>query len=171
MVTAMIRDMIKSVLRGVSDFTKYPDNVDDKGKHTSWYPDPAEHRGGQPFNVFNLDPFVWFVHVQLGFSGYGFSVDDDTADVGAGGASQLQFTVTETGGLKKMNPWTIQAPYGPVKNVGLPYSGKRKLWPDCRRTGTTGIPFTTPSKSSAMIHNRSGSPRWVNTIFRTAIRW
>ena len=123
MVTAMIRDMIKSVLRGVSDFTKYPDNVDDHGNHLSWYPDPSTNRGKQGFNVFNLDPFVWFVHVQLGFSGYGFSVDDDTADVGAGGASQLQLTVIDTGGLKNLNPWTIQAPYGPVKNVLLPYSG------------------------------------------------
>jgi hypothetical protein len=123
MVIAMIRDVIKSVLRGVSDFTKYPDIVDDHGNHLSWYPDPKEHHGGQLFNVFNLDPFVWFVHVRLGFSGYGFSVDDDTADVGAGGASQLQLTVTETGGLKNKNPWTIQAPYGPVKNVMLPYSG------------------------------------------------
>jgi hypothetical protein len=66
-------------------------------------PDPKGHHGAQLFNVFNLDPFVWFVLVQLGFSGYGFSVDDDTADVGAGGASQLQLTVTETGGLKNTN--------------------------------------------------------------------
>jgi hypothetical protein len=123
MVTSMIRDMIKSVLRGVSDFTKFPDVIDNQGNHTSWYPNPAEARGGQAFNVFNLDPFVWFVHVRLGFSGYGFSVDDDTADVGAGGASQLQLTVTGTGGLKNTNPWTVQAPYGPVKNVSLAYSG------------------------------------------------
>jgi len=123
MVTSMIRDMIKSVLRGVSDFTKYPDKIED-GKHVVWYPNPSLERGNQLFNVFNLDPYVWFVHVKLGFSGYGFSVDDDTADVGAGGASQLQLTVTEKGGLKNTNPWTIQAPYGPVKNVSLPYSGK-----------------------------------------------
>ena len=122
MVTSMIRDMIKSVLRGVSDFTKYPDKIEDD-KHVVWYPNPSLERGKQPFNVFNLDPFVWFVHVKLGFSGYGFSVDDDTADVGAGGASQLQLTVTETGGLNNTNPWSIQAPYGPVKNVSLPYSG------------------------------------------------
>ncbi len=122
MVTSTIRDMIKSVLRGVSDFTKYPDKIED-GKHVVWYPNPALKRGKQDFNVFNLDPFVWFVHVKLGFSGYGFSVDDDTADVGAGGASQLQLTVTETGGLKNTIPWTIQAPYGPVKNEPLSYSG------------------------------------------------
>ena len=126
MVTSMIRDMIKSVLRGVSDFTKYPDKIED-GKHVVWYPNPSLERGKQPFNVFNLDPFVWFVHVKLGFSGYGFSVDDDTADVGAGGASQLQLTVTETGGLKNTIPWTIQAPYGPVKNVSLPYSGRQTV--------------------------------------------
>jgi hypothetical protein len=123
MVTAMIRDMIKSVLRGVWDFTKFPDDVDDHGNHLTWYPDPKQDRGNQGFNVFNLDPFVWFVHVQLGFSGYGFSVDDDTADVGAGGASELQLSVVDTGGLKNLNPWTIQAPYGPVKNVSASYSG------------------------------------------------
>lgn len=122
-VIAMIRDKIKSVLRGVSDFTKYPDTVDDQGNHTSWYPDPKKHRGGKLFNVFNLDPFVWFVHVTLGFSGYGFSVDDDTGDIGAGGASHLQITVAGTGGLTNTNAWTIQAPYGPVKNVSLSYSG------------------------------------------------
>jgi hypothetical protein len=162
MVTAMIRDMIKSVLRGVWDFTKFPDTVDDKGNHLSWYPDPKEHRGGQLFNVFNLDPFVWFVHVQLGFSGYGFSVDDDTADVGAGGASQLQLTVIETGGLKNLNPWTIQAPYGPVKNVSLNYSGQSvDCRPDCppsenngdtlfhaieKVSDTTPIRITTPGQ-------------------------
>src|SRR5262245_24578214 len=130
-IIAMIRDMIKSVLRGVTDFTKFPDEIID-GKHTRWYPDPAERRGAQRFNVFNLDPFVWFVHVKLGFSGYGFSVDDDTADVGAGGASQLQLTVTGTGGLKNTDPWTIQAPYGPVKKVSCLSSG-----PKSRTNGET----------------------------------
>jgi hypothetical protein len=128
MVIAMIRDMIKSVLRGVTDFTKYPDVIDDHGNHTRWYPNPAEPHGKQPFNVFNLDPFVWFVHVPppsgLGFSGYGFSLDDDTADVGAGGPSQLQVTVTGTKGLTNTHQWSVQAPYGPVKNVSLLYSGR-----------------------------------------------
>ena len=143
MVIAIIRDMIKSVLRGVSNFTKFPDIVGDHNNHTSWYPNPREPQGGQPFNVFNLDPFVWFVHVQLGFSGYGFSVDDDTADVGAGGASQLQLTVVDTGGLKNLNPWTIQAPYGPVpgggKKIRLPYSGKAlDCRPDCPESARVG---------------------------------
>jgi hypothetical protein len=122
-VTSMIRDMIKSVLRGVTDFTQFPDVIDKDGNHTVWYPNPADEEGGQAFNVFNLDPYVYFVHVVLGFSGYGFSVDDDTADVGAGGASRLQLSVTNTGGLKNTEPWVIQAPYGPVRNVMLDYSG------------------------------------------------
>ena len=111
--------MIKSVLRGVSDFTKYPDKIED-GKHVVWYPNPSLKRGKQDFNVFNLDPFVWFVHVKLGFSGYGFSVDDDTADVGAGGASQLQLTVTETGGLKNTHP---------MDHPGALWSGEKRLAP------------------------------------------
>ena len=52
MVTAMIRDMIKSVLRGVWDFTKFPDDVDDHGKHLTWYPAPKEDRGNQGFKFF-----------------------------------------------------------------------------------------------------------------------
>lgn len=122
MVIAMVRDLIKSVLRGVSDFTEYPDIVDDQGKHLHWYPDPAEPTGGQEFNVFNLDPFVWFVHVKLGFSGYGFSVDDDTADIGAGGANHIILTVAGKKGLKNENVWTIQAPYGPV-TADVTFSG------------------------------------------------
>ncbi len=123
MVMAEIRDIIKSILRGVSDFTRFPDILDDKGNHIQWYPHPAEKAGGQPFNVFNLDPFVWFVHVKLGFSGYGFSIDDDTADVGAGGAENLQISVGGPGGLKNEAAWAIQAPFGPLKDVECTYSG------------------------------------------------
>ena len=155
-IIAMIRDMIKSVLRGVTDFTKFPDEIID-GKHTRWYPDPAERRGAQRFNVFNLDPFVWFVHVKLGFSGYGFSVDDDTADVGAGGASELQISVTEKGGLKNTNPWTIQAPYGPVKNVSLPYAGPASskgdtLYHNIEKIGNT-TPITIAAPAGRLLNN------------------
>jgi len=147
MLQAMIRDMIKSVLRGVVDFTVYPDDVDEQGNHTQWYPDPKEPHGGQPFNVFNLDPFVWFVHVILGFSGYGFSVDDDTADIGAGGANHLQITVGGAGGLQKTIPWTIQAPFGPVEKITCHYSGAKKgdtLYYDIKDvSNTTPIKITT----------------------------
>ncbi len=129
MVIALIRDMIKSVLRGVTDFTLYPDEVDANNNHTVWYPDPAKPTGGMPFNVFNLDPFVWFVHVKLGFSGYGFSVDDDTADIGAGGANHIQISVAGPKGLKNRNEWSIQAPFGPLRQISCEYSGPdEKAW-------------------------------------------
>jgi hypothetical protein len=119
MVMAIIRDKIKSVLRGVSDFTKYPDT-------NQWYPVPGDKAPGYvgklDFNVFNLDPYVWFVHRVLGFSGYGFSVDDDTADVGADGATVLQVSITGTNGLKNTNQWAAQAPFGPV-TFSCEYSG------------------------------------------------
>lgn len=122
-ITSTIRDMLKSVMRGVTDFTKYTDTK-------VWYPDPSLPRGNQTFNVFNLDPYVWFVHTVLGFSGYGFSLDDDSADVGAGGGTQLLLTIGDrpngkpgptTGSVKtpeNPNEWTIQTTYGPVQGTG-----------------------------------------------------
>lgn len=115
-ISARIRDMIKSVLRGVTDFTQYAE-FSSAGVQ-NWYPTPSVARGGLTFNAYNLDPFVWFVHVPLGFSGYGFSLDDDTADVGAGEATQLQVTVGGSSGLPNTNEWTIQAVYGPVTGSG-----------------------------------------------------
>jgi hypothetical protein len=127
LVTSIIRDKIKSVLRGVSDFTKYPDKVVN-GEHVTWYPNPAAIKahgyvGSQKFNVFNLDPYVWFVHDILKFSGYGFSVDDDTSDVGADGGTTIVVTITGTTGLQNPHQWSAQAPFGPIKDVECVYSG------------------------------------------------
>src|SRR5262249_20071278 len=47
------RTKVKSLLRGVNDFNLQNDP-------TKWYPDPSAATGGQTFNVYNLDPFVWF---------------------------------------------------------------------------------------------------------------
>jgi hypothetical protein len=116
-ISAMIRDMIKSVLRGVTDFTKFSEY--DNSNNRVWYPNPSAPRtGGLTFNAFNLDPFVWFVHVTLGFSGYGFSLDDDTADVGAGQATKLQLSIGGVEGLPNEKEWTIQAPYGTLSGSG-----------------------------------------------------
>lgn len=114
-ISATIRDMIKSVLRGVTDFTQFSEF---NGSTQTWYPDPSMPRGGLAFNAFNLDPFVWFVHVKLGFSGYGFSLDDDTADVGAGEATKFQLTVGGDAGLANKHEWAIQTVYGPVSGSG-----------------------------------------------------
>src|SRR5262249_8900736 len=78
-----------------------------------------EKHGGLEFNAFNLDPFVYFVHKTLGFSGYGFSLDDDTADVSGFGATKFQMTVAGLNGLVNNQEWTIQTPYGPVNTNAL----------------------------------------------------
>ena len=69
----------KSALRGVPDYTSplYSNQA-------LWYPDPALPAGGQTFNVFNLDPYVWFVHRKLGLTAYAFSLDDDIGNVQGG---------------------------------------------------------------------------------------
>jgi hypothetical protein len=139
-ISATIRDMIKSTLRGVNDFTKFSEY--NNNNKQIWYPDPNFNRGGQTFNVYNLDPFVWFVHVELGFSGYGFSLDDDTADVGAGQATKLQLTVGGVDGLPNPNEWTIQAVYGPVTGAGN--------W-DPSATGYIYNPITAASNTTPIV--------------------
>lgn len=146
-ISAMIRDMIKSVLRGVTDFTQFPEF--DSNNKQIWYPDPCVPRCGLEFNAFNLDPFVWFVHVQLGFSGYGFSLDDDTADVGAGEATRLQLTIGGVAGLPNPNEWAIQAVYGPVSGDGD--------WDPANKVsfylGVTGATNTAPIVITSAKHN------------------
>ena len=120
-IQTRVTNAIKSVLRGVPDFTDAM-----YSNQSLWYPDPslAVEGSGQSFNIYNLDPFVWFVHEKMGLSGYGFSVDDDTADVGANYTNHLNMSVGGLGGLSTpagwatAPPWTTAAPYGPV--VGTP---------------------------------------------------
>lgn len=149
--SAAIRDIIKSILRGVTDFTKYPEY---DGKDRIWYPNPSEGAGNKTFNVYNLDPFVWFVHVALGFSGYGFSLDDDIADVGAGEATKMLLVVggQPTGSEKpnsgkidtpeNANEWFIQAPYGSVTGMGD--------W-DPDKTVTSFLAITNATNTSPIV--------------------
>jgi hypothetical protein len=139
-ISAIIRDMVKSLLRGVTDFTRFPE-FDSTGKQI-WYPDPSVLRCGLEFNAFNLDPFVWFVHVDLGFSGYGFSLDDDTADVGAGEATKLQITIAGVDGFPNDNEWTIQAVYGPVSG--------NLAW-DPSQTVTFGLAISGATNTSPIV--------------------
>ncbi len=116
-ITSDVRDLGKSVLRGVPNFLAYPDQhtTDSQWQPGSWYPPPSTHTDSTNYNVFNLDPFVWFVHQKVGLSGYGFSFDDDVSDVGAGGASAL--TITYASG-PAANPvqsqWFPSTPWGAV---------------------------------------------------------
>jgi hypothetical protein len=116
-ITSDVRDLGKSVLRGVPNFITYPDEhtTDSQWKPGFWYPPPSTSTDGTNYNVYNLDPFVWFVHQQLGLSGYGFSFDDDVSDVGAGGTSTL--TITYASG-PAANPvasqWFPSTPWGAV---------------------------------------------------------
>ena len=91
-------------MRGVSNFEEFKEFGNPAHPFTSqWYPNPKEQVTGalidgvqtDSYNVFNFNPYVFFVHKTLGMNGYGFSVDDDTADVGALG-SHLQIAFGST---------------------------------------------------------------------------
>lgn len=101
----------KSALRGVPDFTNplYSDEA-------QWYPDPALPAGGQSYNVYNLDPFVWFVHKKLGLTAYAFALDDDIGNVNAGGATHLDISVGGLDGLQNRDPYTNLSPWGVVSS-------------------------------------------------------
>lgn len=112
------RDKLKSLLRGVNDFTVQTN------QQTQWYPDPSVAKGGQTFNVYNLDPFVWFVHKQMGLSGYGFSLDDDAADISGNFSTKLAVAIGGLNGLPNHVEWSIGAPYGPVSANAKVLSGQ-----------------------------------------------
>jgi hypothetical protein len=130
-----LRDELKSIMRGVSDFAVFPEfGTSQNPSPTSlWYPDPkmpvtgALLNGTQStFNVFNLSPYVYFVHKVLGMNGYGFSVDDDTADVGSLGSNlEIAFGGTSATApgtaaqrLQNLNYYTSGTPYGTLQGEG-----------------------------------------------------
>ena len=82
-----LRNELKSLLRGVYDFNAVPDQ-------SQWYPNPATptpdatlNGSSITFGIYNLDPYVWFVHRVLNNSSYGFSFDDDVANAQAASSS------------------------------------------------------------------------------------
>jgi hypothetical protein len=126
-----LRDELKSVLRGVADFGQTPE-FDTNGKE-QWYPDPrvvapGAMINGSPatFGVYNLNPYVWFIHIKLAMSGYGFSLDDDTANAqDAAGSIEVAFggtaaTAPGTASQKLVNPeiYTFGAPFGTLQDQG-----------------------------------------------------
>jgi hypothetical protein len=150
-----IRDMIKSLLRGVGDFTAQDGK---QNNQANWYPNPASHTGNQNFNVYNLDPFVWFVHNQLGLSGYGFSLDDDVSDIGADWATSLAISIGGLNGLPNQMEYAAGAPYGVVSATATVDPGAGTLQvPGGTSTGTAAISFTQPTTQILFVGMYIGS--------------
>ncbi len=106
-IESEITNDVISILRGVYNYQTVPESTG------LWYPNPATPTAGADINgspadfgVYNLDPFVWFVHQELGLTGYGFSVDDGVGDVGVNGANQLQISIGGLNGLSDQSPWS-----------------------------------------------------------------
>src|SRR5262249_3502075 len=86
-LTGQVRDVVKSLLRGVWNFEAGP-------YQKEWYPDPATppphaevDKHPAKCGRYNLDPYVWFVRSPqaLGTFGYSFSIDDDVSNPSAPG--------------------------------------------------------------------------------------
>ena len=122
--TVVLRDELKSLLRGVSDFLVIPE-YDPKTGQSNWYPNPATPTPGAQINgsdvdfgVKNLNPYVYFVHRTLGLTGYGFSVDDDIANVGAKDATKLAVSIGGLEGLPNKAIYSYATQFGPVRTKG-----------------------------------------------------
>ncbi|WP_145952153.1 hypothetical protein [Paludisphaera borealis] len=153
------RDIAKSILRGVYDYYQVPDQ-------SLWYPDPKTYTGGQKFNVYNLDPYVWFVHKVAGLTGYGFSIDDDLANPSATGPRgddsnhfpsnlQIGFAGTKgTGKLSHATPLTNQEEWFPTTK-----------WGSIQTTATIGIQQDGAYKGYSVITLTGPNPlRTLNQI-------
>jgi hypothetical protein len=125
-LTGQVRDVVKSILRGVWNFIAVPNQLD-------WYPNPATPTpdatvDNKPakFGIYNLDPYVWFVHTVEQMSGYAFSVDDDVANPAAPGPvlaadkttnhtpSNLQIAFGGIQGFGNPNEWFPTIPWGEI---------------------------------------------------------
>ena len=88
---------------------------------------PVTPTGGQKFNVYNLDPYVWFVHRVEEMSAYGFSIDDDVSNPTATGPllgpnsdsnhypNNLQIGFGGTHGLGNQSQWFPTIPWGTLE--------------------------------------------------------
>lgn len=133
-LTGQVRDVVKSILRGVWNFTAVPEH--DADGNEQWYPNPStptkDAKMGDvaaKFNLYNLDPYVWFVHDVQGLTGYAFSVDDDVANPSAPGPilaadkttnhfpDDLQIAFGGLGGLTNQNPWFPTIPWGNISTT------------------------------------------------------
>ncbi len=159
-LVGQVRDVVKSILRGVHDYYTVTDQ-------SLWYPNPAVApaglTSGQTFNVFNLDPYVWFVHRVQEMSAYGFSVDDDVANPTATGPllaadgsanhypNKLQIAFGGTGKLGNPNQWFPTTPWGGFQTsatIGVQQTG--------RFAGSSVVTFTGPD--ALRLYNQINNP-------------
>ena len=118
-LTGQVRDIVKSILRGVWDFIAIPDQND-------WYPNPAMPTPNATvdgkaatYGIYNLDPYVWFVHDVEHMAGYAFSVDDDVANPAAPGPIAAPGS-TPTNPITNHLPGNLQIAYGGIQGFGTP---------------------------------------------------
>jgi hypothetical protein len=178
-ITADLRDLGKSVLRGVPDFFKYPNlyTKDAKWQPGYWNPPPSTPTDGTNYNVFNLDPYVWFVHQKLGLSGYGFSFDDDAADIGANGTSTLSITYNGLNGINNKSEWHVNNKWGPVSSpvtisknpkdansvivaFDKSWQGITAYWEVTANDPKNGVPgsYVTGPSNAGIINNPNAKP-------------
>lgn len=162
-----LRDELKSILRGVSDFSVTPE-FNTAGEE-QWYPAPSDPTDGAmidrgsgalpaTFGVYNLNPYVWFVHIKLGMSGYGFSVDDDTANAqDAASSIQVAFggTASTAPGadqkIANLELYSYGAPFGTLHDQGYidTTSGVAKGYDLTKYTVINGLSLETVGKLKA----------------------
>ncbi|MDG3004354.1 hypothetical protein [Paludisphaera mucosa] len=143
-LVGQVRDVVKSILRGVYDYQAVPDQ-------TKWYPNPSQKPVGltsnQNFNVFNLDPYVWFVHDVQQMSAYGFSVDDDVSNPTATGP------LLAADGTANHYPNALQIQFG-----GADKLGNKSQWFPTIPWGTLNPPTATLSFLDAPGNAYDGAP-------------
>ena len=113
-VVSTLTNMAISLEQGVPDYTSplYSNPA-------QWYPDPSlpsPKGGGQTWNVFTLNPYVWFIHAKLGLSAYAFANDDQIGNVNIGGATNVNFSIGGLNGLPNKDPYTPTSNYGVVQS-------------------------------------------------------
>jgi len=116
-LTGQVRDVVKSILRGVWNFIAVPNQKD-------WYPNPATPTPNAKvdgkdatFGIYNLDPYVWFVHDVEQMAGYAFSVDDDVANPAAAGPVAAPDSTTSNPVYNHF-PNNLQIAFGGIKGFG-----------------------------------------------------
>lgn len=151
-----LRDQIKSLLRGVYSFNAIPDQ-------SEWYPNPATPTEGATLNgaavtfgIYNLDPYVWFVHDVLHNSSYGFSFDDDVANAQAA-SSTLQIAV---GG----NAYTAPTPSAPYN-----YLPNREAFAPWAQWGTQHSEGFIDTTSPAAIENANNGQITISGLSQAAV--